>query len=178
MAIIAGHGDAGGSQRYDLRRRDKQRLQNTGNTHYGMPPFLITTKASLQGPSGAVVATGTAQVTGASVIPTFRRKVSLDINPLTALADGTYHLELEADLPGGQILDQAALDFKLAGGAVGGATEAPATGPQTPGGQTADTGALVLSALLGGVLMTFVLLLLFLGRRRLAKARSGTRGAR
>jgi hypothetical protein len=153
-------------------------LQNTGNTHYGMPPFLIATKASLQGPSGAVVATGTAQVSGASVIPSFRRKLTLDLTPLATLADGNYHLELEADLPGGQILDRAALDFKLAAGTVGGATQAPASGPQTPGTQAADTGALILSALFGGVLMTLLLLLLFLGRRRLAKARSGTPGAR
>ena len=153
-------------------------LENTGNTHYGMPPFPITTKASLQGPSGEVVATASAEVVGSSVIPTFRRKLSLDLAPLATIADGTYHLELEADLPGGQILSRAALDFKLAGGAVGGETQAPASGPQTPGGQSADTGALILAALFGGVLMTLVLLVLFLGRRRLGKSRSASPGAR
>ena len=145
-------------------------VMNGGNSHFGAAPDQVYTLATLhRADGGGVVASDRTTLTGNSTVPTFGRSFTVPLKPAHALADGRYHLEVEAGLQDGTVLDRAALDFDLAGGAVLGATGVPSQGPPATPGASSDGLTLILSGVLVGVLGVLILLGLLRGRRTMRR---------
>jgi hypothetical protein len=94
------------------------RLRNTGNTHYGAPPFVVHASAQLRNGGGTMLATTRSILEGNSVVPTFERDFDLSLAPIQALAPGRYQVDVEVRLDDGTVLDRATAYFDLADGAV------------------------------------------------------------
>jgi hypothetical protein len=138
-------------------------LKNTGDTHFGSPPYAVTTAATVQPIGASTLATARSTMTGNSVVPTFGRRVDLSLKPVSPLADGRYHVEMESRMQDGTLLARAALDFQVSNNAIAEATAAPSVGlPQSGGG--IDGMTLALGLLVGAALAAIVFALL--GRRR------------
>jgi hypothetical protein len=146
-------------------------LKNTGDSHYGATPNQIYTLATLQNANGDLLSTERATLTGNSIIPSFARKFSLAMSLSHPLSDGRYHLEVEAGLQDGTILDRSALDFELAGQSIQGATSAPAHGLAVPGGGSDSSYLLILGILFGALMSALVVGVFVLRDRKRAPRR-------
>lgn len=150
-------------------------LANTGTTHFGAPPNEFVTTATLQDGAGSVIASGTTTAGRLSLVPTFVRDFALALEPVSPLVDGRYHLEVGVGLRDGTILDQKAMDFEWAGGAVLDAGAAPGIPPPTPG-PAIDPLLLIAAILAIGAAITLAVLVAR-GARRQRPAGHGTGGA-
>jgi hypothetical protein len=149
-------------------------LENTGGTHYGNPPYALTTTATLQDEDGNLVASGQAALSGNSIVPGFSRELTLQLDLARPPSPGSYRLEVGAGLEDGTVLDRKALDFEWAGGEVLGATPAPPQGPAGTGGPT-DALILIVAGIVAAAVAILVLAILLRPRRpRRGSAGEGT----
>lgn len=149
-------------------------LTNTGNSHYGAVPDQVSASATLEDANGDVLGTGKVTLSGNSIVPTFGRQFSLSVTPSRPLSDGSYHLEVQAGLQDGTVLDRAGLDFQVASGSVLGATGVPVQTLTTNGGPSDSAPVLLLGVMLG--VCMGVLGLGFIARREGRAQRRRTTG--
>ena len=126
-------------------------LTDTGNVHFGAPPDQIVETGALIDANGNSVATGTATMTGNSLIPSFNRQFQVSITPAQPLPAGQYQLQLKAALQDGTLLDTATTNVVLAS--------------PSPGGISSDSIPVIAAVLLGLGLAALILFLVFASRR-------------
>ena len=139
-------------------------LVNTGDSHYGAAPYQVDAIATLLDWSGKTLASAKTSLTGNSVVPSFARAVDVTFPPAAPLGDGHYHLELDAVLRDGTVLDRKRIELDAAGGvfaASGSPEPAPAVAVPATGG---DSGIVI--GVLGALVGAGVAVALLAPRRR------------
>jgi hypothetical protein len=129
---------------------------NTGDTHYGAAPAAVYQTATLRSSDGTQLATARTVLQGNSIVPTFSRNFTLNLDPGKQLPVGKYKVDVVAGIESGPELDRASTSFEITG--------APPVAPPAIGSPS-DILPFVLAGLLAAALL-MVLIVLGAQRRR------------